>query len=343
MVFPYAYASKARLESLGQDGSRGSFYIEDYRSVFYNPAYLNLKKNAVITEWGKSSSEQDSAQEPHAEGGIFGDYGSFTFGAYFGNELDANNRYRNEKFLAQDNRLDFLFAGDAGILWGIRAYYADNVDETSGVKKTNSAYGMSIGIISGSLESFVDVGLSDTSEGADASGDKWEADLALRAGAVYRVNSFAFLLEASNAAFDQKIGSASNDGKVRYYRVAAARDYSVNKTARVFSDIAFLYTDNAFSGSAFDDVKGYRVPVNLAFEADLNEWLQGRGSITHVLIAREEINQKMTSALNSTAVNAGLRYRAGKFNVDGIVGATSSGDKKGTFGTLSRVAVEYLF
>ena len=165
----------------------------------------------------------------------------------------------------------------------------------------------------------------------------------MRAGAVYRVNSFAFLLEASNAAFDQKIGSASNDGKVRYYRVAAARDYSVNKTARVFSDIAFLYTDNAFSGSAFDDVKGYRVPVNLAFEADLNEWLQGRGSITHVLIAREEINQKMTSALNSTAVNAGLRYRAGKFNVDGIVGATSSGDKKGTFGTLSRVAVEYLF
>ncbi len=345
LISSTALASKARLESLGQDGQRGSFYIEDFRSIFYNPAYLNLKKNAVITEWGKASDDQDTAQAPHAEGGILGDYGSFTFGAYFGSEHDSHNQYKNDKFLEQDNRLDFFFAGDAGMLWGIRAYYADNVDETSasGIEKNNTAYGLGLGAIAGNLESFIDVGLRDNSEGADASGDKWEGDLALRLGAVYRVSSFAFMAEVENFSFEQTIGSANDKGEMRQYRLAVAREYSVNKTAKIFADMSFHYTDYDFTGTSNDDLKGFRLPLNIAFETDLFEWLQARGSFSQTLISREEVDGKKTSVRNSTAVAAGLRYRAGKFNLDGIVGTTSSGENKGTFGTVSRIAIEYLF
>lgn len=69
----------------------------------------------------------------------------------------------------------------------------------------------------------------------------------------------------------------------------------------------------------------------------------GRGSVSHTIFSRLEYADKKSSDRNSTEVAAGLRYHSGKFNLDGIVGQDSSGNKKGTFGTVSRVAVEYLF
>ncbi len=337
-----AYATKARLESLGQDGNRGSFYINDIRSVFLNPAYLNMEKNLIVTEWGKGSDAADSSTAPHAEGGIFGDYGSFTLGAYFGSELGAHNDKKDDNFQKQDNRVDLFFAGDAGMLWGLKAYYADSVSETT-FRKTNVSYGMNLGFIAGSLEGYVDLGLKDSSEGATGESDKFDADLAVTAGATYKIKGYAFHFEYSQADFDQTIGGSSENGSATNYKLGFGRIYPVNKTARIYSDLTILFYDEKYESATATDLKGYSVPINIAFETDLNSWLMARGSVKHSLYSRVKREGKLSSDDNSTEVAAGVRAHFGQFNLDGIVGQDTAGDKKGTFGTVSRVAVEYLF
>lgn len=335
-----AFATKARLESLGQDGNRGSFYIDDTRSVFLNPAYLNMEKNLIITEWGKGNDDADSATAPHAEGGIFADSGSFTLGAYFGSELGAHNDKKDTNFQKQDNRVDLFFAGDAGMLWGIKVYYADGVSETT-FKKTNTAYGMNLGFILGSFEVFADVGLKDTSEGATASNDKFESDLAVKSGVTYKIKGYAFHFEYDQSSFDQTVGASSGNGSATRYKLGFGRIYPVNKTARIFSDLTINMYNEKYD--AAEDIEGVSVPVNIAFETDLNSWLMARGSVKHSIYSRIKREGKLETDPNSTVVAAGIRAHFGQFNLDGIVGQDSSGDKTGTFGTVSRLAVEYLF
>ena len=52
-----AFASKARMQALGQDAEAGSYYVSDTRSVFTNPAYVNSYKNYIITEWGQTANQ----------------------------------------------------------------------------------------------------------------------------------------------------------------------------------------------------------------------------------------------------------------------------------------------
>ncbi|MCK5884634.1 MAG: hypothetical protein KAG61_13165 [Bacteriovoracaceae bacterium] len=341
LVNSTSYATKARLESLGQDGNRGSFYIDDTRSVFLNPAYLNMEKNLIITEWGSGNNNADSATAPHAEGGIFADSGSFTLGAYFGSELGAHNEMKNDKFQKQDNRVDLFFAGDAGLLWGIKVYYADGVSEPVDIKKTNTAYGINLGFILGSFEVFGDIGLKDTSEGADASSDKFDSDLAIKTGITYKVKGNSFHFEYDKSSFKQDVAASSEDGSATRYKLGFGRIYPVNKTARIFSDLSVNLFNEKYD--AHEDLEGVSIPLNIAFETDLNSWLMARGSVKHSVYSRIKREGKLETDPNSTVVAAGIRAHSGQFNLDGIIGQDSSGDKTGTFGTVSRLAIEYLF
>ena len=86
-----AWATKARLQALGQDTTYGSLYYSDSRSVFKNPAYVNEYNNYVVTEWGEeiattAAANLDQDGNSHAEGGFFKSAGSINYGVYFGNE-----------------------------------------------------------------------------------------------------------------------------------------------------------------------------------------------------------------------------------------------------------------
>ena len=65
-----AFASKARLEALGQNAD-GSQFLSDSRNVFLNAAHLNYHKDFVTFEWGDTNQEAasddiDSAATPKA-------------------------------------------------------------------------------------------------------------------------------------------------------------------------------------------------------------------------------------------------------------------------------------
>ena len=58
-----AYATTTRLQALGQDTTRGSFFIDDNYNVFRNAAYVNQYKNYMVTEWGQENGNQAAKQK----------------------------------------------------------------------------------------------------------------------------------------------------------------------------------------------------------------------------------------------------------------------------------------
>ena len=94
-----AFATKARLEALGED-QYGSQFISDNRNVFLNAATVNFHKDLVYMEFGSSDStgshafegvtlgtetDQDLSASPKAEGGFFKASGNMVYGVVFGN------------------------------------------------------------------------------------------------------------------------------------------------------------------------------------------------------------------------------------------------------------------
>ena len=73
-----AYATKARMNALGQAQDRGSFYINDTRNVFRNAARVNQTNNYTVTEWG-TAANAGAENAPNAEGGFFKNAGSFNY------------------------------------------------------------------------------------------------------------------------------------------------------------------------------------------------------------------------------------------------------------------------
>lgn len=132
-----AYATTTRLSALGQDTTRGSFFIDDNYNVFRNAAYVNMYKNYTVTEWGDEDGNTNTAKE-NLEGGFFREMGAFAYGVYFNNESDTAEGLSQggssfidsgERFKRATNGLDVFFGGDMGLQWGARLHYASSTDK----------------------------------------------------------------------------------------------------------------------------------------------------------------------------------------------------------------------
>ena len=75
-----ANATRSRMQSLGQDAARGSFYLDDNRNVFRNTADINRFRNFATFEVNDSS-----------EGGYFSEVGDFAWGVYLGRSIPGIN------------------------------------------------------------------------------------------------------------------------------------------------------------------------------------------------------------------------------------------------------------
>ncbi|MGZ3787657.1 MAG: hypothetical protein ACXVLQ_04000 [Bacteriovorax sp.] len=356
-----AFASKARMEALGQGSTRGSEYISDSRNVFRNPAVLNQTKNYLITEWGTAAAAGDAVDAPRAEGGFFREMGSFNYGLYLGNNDAAQGRTGAVgQFLNQDNGLDLFLSGDMGVQWGARVHYAHSIDETtSAFEKKNTGLGLGLGVVAGELEGYADVTLSDKSTGAAAAGDEFKAKPGYLVGASYKWmgNTFFANYEATKTEITGTGTGAAAAGttKTSNIVVGAGRIHEINPTARLFTDASLvLGTSEVAAGKT----KTNKLPLTLGFEADATSWLVLRGSVAQNVILGETKNPagKKTTKANSTTVAAGATLNFGKLKVDGLVG-TSAASRAGTVSTaantnqgvlttdnlMTRVGVSYWF
>lgn len=359
-----AFASKARLQALGQDG-RASLFLDDTRSVFLNPAKLNTMSDYVTAEWGTSANTVDSEAAPHAEGGFFKKSNSFAYGVYVGNEYGAkNDKKTGASFAATDNVSEFFLAGDMGMKWGARFSYSSNEDKpATGIKKENSTMGLGLGIEHGAIEAYTNLVLKDESKGATAAGDKFDAETGINAGLSYGMNSMKFYADYDKSGY--KITDATgttSDVASSELAVGVAKTHEITAGSTMFIDLRYLmssWEDKKVTAAATaKKTEETTLPLTIGFETQATSWLTLRGSVVqNIIIGDTETKygdgaKKEATNANSTAVNAGATLTFGKLMIDGVVGTTSNdrtataSANKGVLATdnlMTRVAVNYWF
>jgi hypothetical protein len=356
-----AFASKARMEALGQDADKGSFYLEDTRNVFRNASKINTFKNYVITEWGTANNATaDSATAPKAEGGFFREMGSFAYGVTLGSQIDTHNVTRNAGgYQNQDNDLDLFFGGDMGVQWGARLHWAKGSSEpTGGTKKEHSNIGLGLGMTMGDIEAYANMTLKDESKGGTGgAGDKFESN-ALNLGASYNFAGNKIYVDYDKNGYENTVTSTAKVEKnYTDLTIGVGRIHEVSSTARLNMNLAYnsYKVEDKPATATAGETSESSLPLTLGFEADATSWLVLRGSVSQNIFINSQETKGATTATNNTkgsqsnttSVNAGATLNFGKLKVDGSIGnATTSGNKTGVLKTddlLTRVGVHYWF
>lgn len=373
-----AFATKARLQALGEDVN-GSQFISDNRNVFLNSATLNYHKDLVTMEWGDTTNSDDT-ENPRAEGGFFKSSGNMAYGVYLGSESSTANGLRTMAGVTNDgaaaagtnalneqNNVDLFFAGDAGVQWGANITYHSYADETNtNGDITSDSLRTRFGVISGDTSGFANISVVGDAEDK-VNDNELEGGGAYQVGVSHNMGDVTYMAQVQSITADDGDGDEFSSQKTW---LGAAKSYKVNDMANVWvsgwvkqdsytCDFDAIVNNATTCGlidiAAGDSTETY-VPVTIAAEVSVKEWLTLRGSVTQNIYGEFENDggDKKTMA-NSTVVNAGASLVFGDLQVDGVIGNSdetsdvNGDDTAGGDGTLrtdnvmSRVSMTYRF
>lgn len=176
-----AFATKARLQGLGED-TYGSFYVNDNRNVWLNPAQVNNHKDLVTFEYGDTNSTIDQNQSPRAEGGLYKAVGNLVWGIHMGSASNSANQLRAGAGLVdasldattgaisfkgtanEGNNIDLFVGGDAGLKWGANLGYNKANDQSAGSR--GEGLRSRLGVIMGDTQVYANVNLINNARGA---------------------------------------------------------------------------------------------------------------------------------------------------------------------------------
>ncbi|MCP4914242.1 MAG: hypothetical protein GY909_14110 [Oligoflexia bacterium] len=376
-----AWATKARMNALGQDTNRGSFYIKDSRSVFRNAAHVNSMNNYVVTEWGDAAGTTQKA-----EGGFFRSAGAFAYGIYMNSDItdqagntalngyadaldgsngDSGTVFGETGFKDRSNDLDLFFGGDMGIEWGARLHYAKGNAKNSTAEQKQDTLGLGLGVVAGDLNAYINYVLNDVMKVGDSTSDKWEDDGSMNIGVGYNWMDFTFYVDYDKKGAKYTNGTAAaNTTEQTTLTVGAGYTKEVSSTSRMFTNVSYVKVDaedkDGTTTSNNMEASYGHLPVVVGFEADANSWLTLRGSISQdVLINKmtEKIgtaSETEASKDQTTNVQAGATLNFGKLKIDGMIGtggtagdaAQATTNERGTLSLdrlMTQVAVHYWF
>lgn len=343
-----AFASKARLEALGEDAG-GSQFISDFRNVFLNPAHANTHKDFVTVEWGNTENREDKASSPRAEGGVFKSAGSMVTGLYFGNESTTSNNLRSTLLGSVDvdiherNNVDVLVAGDSGLQWGAKLTHSSSQADDGDTKQ--SATRLAGGVVLGDLDIFAHVGVGNTVKTAAA---KVKGKSSLDTGVTYNMNDMALMARMQTISAENTTTDVKYDATNTW--VGVGKSYKLNEKANLWTQ-AWYKMDKSKNDSA--KTESTYLPISIGFEVNAKEWLAFRASVVNnTLIAQQSKPTKDT--VGNTTVAAGASLLFGELQFDGMIG---NSDETDTYGTstaggngglrsdtlMSRVSMTYKF
>lgn len=369
-----AFATKARLEALGED-QYGSQFISDNRNVFLNAATVNFHKDLVYMEFGSSDStgsqafegvtlgtetDQDLSASPKAEGGFFKASGNMVYGVVFGNESNTSNGLRTLAMGAnavhEENNFDVFVGGDAGVQWGASLSYSDSKDQQSGADTEQKAMRARLGVISGDISGFANINLQNHAENGS---DEFDGQSGFQVGGTYEMNDVYYMLQ--HRSFKGEDGDGDEISIAKTW-IGTAKAYKLNDKSNVWLSAWYKTeeTENDFDAIlATGKTKTDFIPVTLAAEVSVKEWLALRGSVGHTIWGTSEDDNGDEATVNNTFVNAGASLIFGDFQVDGLIGnvtsdasganapgSTSTDAGNGTLRTdtiMSRVSLLYRF
>ena len=345
-----AFASRARLESLGE-GKNGSYFVNDSRDIFLNPAAINSYKKKLFLELGTASGAVDTSAASKAQGGFTNTFGDFTYGLYLGRESDraanavvtANTILGANTFIASDHAFDFFFGGETGIKWGADVFYAGALDQNSlvaGTKKTASLFGIKLGVDLNNINIFTTLGLSSDTKNATAStttDSELKGNLSLDAAVTYNSGDMTYFAKFTNFSSDLTSGTAAGVAGATItptttaYGIGTGWKHEATKSVTMFSRFEIDYQKNntktvtAAGVESDSSTTSYNLPIVLAAEAQATSWLSVRGSVSHSLLGQSQTSgSAKTSYDNMTTVAAGLGFNFGDLTIDTLFGQSAA-------------------
>ncbi len=371
LISSQTFATKARMEALGQDGLRGSQYLHDSRNIFRNPGLLSTIKNSVVTEWGDFG-----AGSPLPEGGFFASTDSFNYGLYLGadHRTPALKEFVNNQALSYTadftpqnnsyrpgNQLDFFFAGGSTIAWGIRGNYSSGEDENQ--KEKTQIIGLGFGLILEGFQTYLNLDLVDEREDltVPANSKEYAGNLGLQIGGSYQIDSLTLFLDILKQGADYSESSfrGRNAAETVMATLGLAHKQQISTVAFVFGAVDYRHQkwENENNLGAIATQSWKRTDNDLiltaGFETPATDWLTWRGSFSQSVFVNKTkiagtsqipaiVNNKSFTTSNSTEVAAGASLTFGKLVIDGTLSGTSA-SKLNFDEVLSQVAITYMF
>ena len=343
-VLPQAFASKARMTALGQD-SDGSFYVDDARNIFLNPAKLNSFTNSVNLEWGTTARGATG----FAEGGFARDFGGYNLAVQLGRQSNAESSINNiinglapfnanaaSNFMVPNNTAEVIGAFKSGgmdvgisVLFG---FSEDKAAENAFPNKEAGTLQLRGGVAQDKWNAFAyfDVIHNSKNETAASTENEYEQDVVAGLGGEYMVgkNSKAFL-DFDYGAVKAKDATPTVDYEVKAMAITLGYAKKHDKDgAMLFYSAGIEYLDGEQKekeADASQDIKGTSIPLVIGVEGKATDWLMLRGSVSqNILLDNVEgaADDKSSHPANTTVVAAGASFTFGKFQIDGVLGGS---------------------
>lgn len=336
-----AYASKARVEALGQD-SADNYFINDSRSIWYNVSHIHDYKDMVMVEWGangQTGTELDGEANPKAQGGFFRSMGNGTFGVYLGEESNTGILLRHtaessavNSLYKPENTVDVFYGMDGGSMrWAANVFYSSTKKEVSGTPasgKEQTAMAVRLGAGAEMWEAHANVSLKgESTANTGANEEKFDGSLGLHLGGAYKIGAGKVTANYKTLKWDIKntVHTTAVEAKYNVIDVGYGHEKEV-AGGTLFTQVYYRSTKieapfTTASGAA--DLKHAIIPLIVGFEAKATEWLTWRGSVSGNLHGKVE-NKGITDTNFAPSIGAG------KTIADLLAGAYDSGKNSGT-------------
>ena len=345
LVSTSANASRARLESLGE-GKNGSYYIQDSRNIFLNPAEIVHYKKKLMLELGTEPTGTDSVASSRGQGGFTNTFGDFTYGLYLNQTSEraltavAGANGLGGAFIYPDSQLEFTFAGEGSLGWGFSVLYAgNNTKASTGLEKTSSLLGARLGVEAGSFAAFSSVGIMSSSKVKNATNDEVKGKVSVDLAVTHKSDDMTNFAKFSTFGSDISLSSVTTQSRYTVFGLGSGWKHEMNKATTMFCRVGADYQKQTTTG--FSDITTWNVPIVLAAETAATSWLTVRGSIAESLLGQTSGSLASGSAYRdslagTTTVSAGVGITLGDVVIDGLIatdGSAAGGSNTPGFGT----------
>tara|TARA_B100001971_G_C18268012_1_gene596252 strand:+ start:5763 stop:7016 length:1254 start_codon:yes stop_codon:yes gene_type:complete len=324
-----AFASKARLEALGEDHF-GSQYVDDNRNMFLNAAQIHNHNDFLIFEAGDTGNTLDTASTPKASGGYFARNGGAIYGIYFGQDSNTAAGLRAAPILGNiggsagqytaaeagvvtnavenNNTLDIFYGRDGAMKWAARLSYSSSEigqaqsDGTDQIYEDSSQSAMLLGLgaISGDWEYYINAGLNNEAEVngiTPTSGGSFDfavkGGLGLQIGAIKDLGDGAkgFVEVRQINIEETELDALDGEWSVQRINLGYGKAQKMNDTLTAFYRVEYFQETNENYAYVEDyEIKTSFVKATMGFEAMATSWLTLRGSVANNLISEEDVD-----------------------------------------------------
>ncbi|MBS1959723.1 MAG: hypothetical protein JST80_09650 [Bdellovibrionales bacterium] len=342
-----AFASRARLEALGE-GKNGSYYIQDNRDIFLNPAHISKYKKKLYLELGGASgtaatgagATDGSGTSGTAQGGFTNTFGDYTYGLWMNNNNDfwqaAATGSGGNGFAAPESQLDFFLGGEGSMAWGLNLFYAGNAAKVAGISSSASTFGVGFGIDMNNFQVWANVDIlgKSTIDNGATNGNELKEKVSFDAGLSYAQENWTWFGKFMNFGTDTNT-VVTTERRYSMYGIGGGYKHEMSKATTMFARIEADMDKDDTNGVA---TQSYDIPVVVAAESQALSWLAIRGSIAYSLFGQQWTETTRNSFGGSTTVAAGVGMTFGDVQIDGLVAssAANNGGAATGFGTGNR-------